>query len=295
MKRAFITGGAGFLGWHIVQAVKKRGAKAVIYDTKPPLKEEEGIEYVQGDIADLEKMQRALKGCDYFFHAAAIANIDETRSMAIPTMEVNVTGTAKCLEATHRAGLKRFLFASSVYVASNRGSFYRVSKLAGELLCRIYWEEFKLPYTIVRYGSLYGRNANEWNFIYKFCREVLETGSFDYYGTGEEIREFINAEDAARETVNVSELDEYAGKAVLITGHQRMYMKDFFNFASEILGKKVNIRYLANKDHLHYKSTPYSFEPDLSIRINMKHYIDISEGILSCLQDIHKTIKSKEA
>jgi UDP-glucose 4-epimerase len=293
MKRALITGGAGFLGSHIAVALLKRDVEVVIYDLVPPSEQVAGSRFIKGDITDIDSLGEAFQGCDYIFHTAAIANIDDTRVRPVETMDVNVVGTARCLEAARRVGVKRFILASSIYVAGKLGSFYRVSKFAGELLCQTYYDEFQLPYTIVRYGSLYGRKANRWNLVYRLCREILESRTVNYYGTGQEVREFINVEDAARETVNVATQDEYACKAVLIAGHQRMSMREFFDLVNEILGYQVDIRYLGNHDHRHYKTTPYSFEPELPVRINMRNYVDINEGILGCLKEIQESLEGK--
>ncbi|MDP3726656.1 MAG: NAD-dependent epimerase/dehydratase family protein [bacterium] len=294
MKKTFITGGSGFLGRNIKEIIKRSGGKIVVYDRNIPSEKEKDVTYVQGDICDLEKMRKAIKGCDVFFHIAAIADIDEANSKPVETMEVNVAGTAKCLLAAKEAGVKRFVFASSAYAAGNLGSFYRVSKLAGEHLCKTFSKEYNLPFTIVRYGSLYGRYATGSNFIHRLCEEALKSGSFRHYGTGEEIREYIHVKDAARETVNIAETKEYKNKTLLITGHQRVCVKDIFDILSEILGKKIKINYHNQKGNLHYKSTPWSFESEVPVRINMRDYIDISEGIHLCLRDAHDHLKKEE-
>jgi len=205
-------------------------------------------------------------------------------------MNVNVVGTANCLEAAHNAKITRFLFASSVYTAGRWGSFYRVSKQAGESLCKTYYEEYGLPYTILRYGSLYGRDANHWNFIYGVCKALLTKGEFTYISPQESVREYIHIFDAARETVRISEDKEFENKAVLITGHQRMKIEEFFTMLKEIIGKDVTIRYTPAEQHKHYVITPYSFEVDVPIRVNLTTYVDISEGILDCLREVQKEI-----
>ncbi len=294
MKKIFITGGSGFLGWHIKEAAKKNKIKVVVYDTHVPSKKEDGVTYIRGDICDIKKMKRALKGCDTFFHIAAIADIGETRSKPVETMDVNVVGTAKCLLVAKSSGVKHFVFASSAYAAGNLGSFYRVSKLASENLCKTFSEEYGLPFTIVRYGSLYGLRATKSNSIYQLCEAVIKGKSFEHYGTEEDIREHIHVEDAARETINIAKTKKYKNKTVFITGHQRIYMKDLFGIVGEIVGKKIKINYLKAVNHRHYKSTPWSFQPDIPIRINMKDYVDISEGIHSCLQDAYNSTHSEK-
>lgn len=292
--KALVTGGAGFVGRYLVKELAKRKIKTIIFDqispegnqnTHPP-----DISYVEGDILDLESLTHAMQGCNLVFHTAAIAEIDETRKDPVKTMEVNVIGTVNCLEAARENGIKRFLYASSVYASGSRGSFYRVSKKTGESLCKTYYEDFGLEYTILRYGSLYGREPNHWNFIYGVCHDLLTKGEFTYSSSPDAIREYIHINDAARETIRIAIDNEFANKSVLITGHQRLKMKEFFDMIQEILGKDITIHYESSKHQRHYIRTPYSFDVDVPVRVNLSSYVDISEGILDCLKEVKKEL-----
>jgi UDP-glucose 4-epimerase len=298
--KALVTGGAGFLGHHIIRELLKQGIDTVAYDISEQESWKNGgeargsLSWRTGDILDLRDLASAMEGCDLVFHTAAIADIDEARRDPVRSMEVNVVGTASCLEAARRAGVRRFLFASSVYTAGNRGSFYRVSKRAGESLCRTYSEEFGLGYTVLKYGSLYGRESNHWNFIHTVCRALLTTGEFNYTSSPDAEREYIHIQDAARETVRIALSSEFINSSVLITGHQRMKMKDFFAMIEEIMGKRIRINYAPPEKQQHYVITPYSFERDIPFRVNLSRYIDISEGILDCLREVQREIDEEK-
>lgn len=294
--KALVTGGTGFVGRHLVKELAKRNIRIHIFD-RMPVEEgtlPEGITSVVGDILDIEALKEAMKGCDLVFHTAAIAEIDETRRDPVKTMQVNVIGTVNCLEAARQNGIKRFLYASSVYASGSRGSFYRVSKQAGESLCKTYFEDFGLEYSILRYGSLYGRESNHWNFIYGVCRDLLTHGEFTYSSSPDAVREYIHVSDAARETVRIALDNEFANKSVLITGHQRLMMKEFFDMVQEILGKDITIHYQESKHQRHYIRTPYSFDVDVPVRVNLSSYVDISEGILDCLKEVRKELGQSE-
>jgi len=293
--KALVTGGSGFLGHHIIRELLKQGIETVAYDRVEPDPEEKTppgarCTAVTGDIGDLEALGKAMEGCDLVFHTAAIADIDEALKIPVKTMEVNVVGTSVCLEAARRAKVSRFLFASSVYTAGTRGSFYRISKRAGEFLCRVYAEEFGLPYTILKYGSLYGREPNHWNFIYRVCRALLEDGRFAYTSSPEAVREYIHISDAARETVRIARDPLFVNRSVLITGHQRMKMREFFEMVQEILNRPVEITYAPPRKQQHYVITPYAFESEIPLRVNLSTYIDISEGILDCLREVQREL-----
>ncbi len=297
MKKVLVTGGNGFLGHHIVRELSNRRIETIVYDIAKSNFIDDMIKtgyvhFVEGDILDISKLEYAMEGCDTVFHTAAIANLDDAVNQPVKTMEVNVLGTVNCLEAARMQNVDRFVFASSVYVGGNWGSFYRISKQTGESLCKTYCDEFDLDYSIIRYGSLYGREANDWNFLYAVLKQLLLCKEYTYYGSPDALREYIHINDAARETVNITENSSFKNKAVLITGHQKMSHKEFFNMIQEILGTNIKINFVNDDKNSHYKITPYSFEPDIPLRINLPTYIDINEGILDCLKEVQMEIEN---
>jgi len=292
-----VTGGNGFLGHHIVRELSNRGIETIVYDiAKSHLIDDMiktgHVHFIEGDILNVSKLEYAMNGCDTVFHTAAIANLDDAVNQPVKTMEVNVLGTVNCLETARKQNVDRFVFASSVYVGGNWGSFYRISKQTGESLCKTYCDEFDLNYSIMRYGSLYGREANEWNFLYAVLKKLLLHKEYTYYGSPDALREYIHINDAARETVNITESSSFQNKAVLITGHQKMSHKEFFNMIQEILGTEIKVNFVNDEKNSHYKITPYSFEPDIPLRINLPTYIDINEGILDCLKEVQMEIEN---
>jgi UDP-glucose 4-epimerase len=298
MNKALVTGGSGFLGSYIVRELINSGIPTVSYDLLSP-HPIEGLDLsspllnmVEGDIRNFDLLFQAMEGCDTVFHTAALANLDSARKMPVETMDINVLGTALCLKVATMHKIRRVIFASSVYTAGRWGSFYRVSKQAGEGLCHTFYEEMGLPFTIIRYGSLYGRDANHWNPIFGICKSLLEKGEFTYISSKESVREYIHIMDAARESVRVAKEDRYINKTVMITGHQRITVDELFRMIEEILGKKVTIHYTPQEAHKHYIMTPYSLEADMPERITMAHYIDISEGIVDCFRMIQKGEKN---
>jgi UDP-glucose 4-epimerase len=296
--RVLITGGSGFLGRYLTKELMKRKITTVVYDTTLPDAKKEtdryskNITYIKGDILDFKSLRKVMKECDLVFHTAAIAEIDEARRDPIRTINVNVMGTVNCLEAARLSGVERVLYASSVYASGNKGSFYRVSKQTGEALCKTYSDDFGLKYTILRYGSLYGRESNHWNFIYGVCKDLLVKGEYSYASSPDAVREYIHIDDAARETIRIAYDKEYINKSVLITGHQRLKMREFFETIQEILGKPITIHYESAKKQRHYIRTPYSFDVEVPIRINISNYVDINEGILDCLKEVREELNN---
>jgi UDP-glucose 4-epimerase len=238
--KAIVFGGSGFLGSHVADVLDDGGYEVVIYDLKPSPYLRKSQRMVVGDILDESRVKDIIGGCDFVYNFAGIADIDEAASRPLEAIKSNILGNSIILEASKEARIKRFIFASSLYVYSKAGSFYRGAKQACELLIENYNEVFGLPYTILRYGSLYGPRADERNFIYRIVKKALEEGKIVRYGVGEELREYIHVLDAAIGSVEILS-DEFVNQHVILTGTQQTRVKDLLVMIKEILDNKVEI------------------------------------------------------
>ena len=217
MDKVVVIGGAGFLGSHTADELTHRGYRVTIFDkiVSPWLLGSQEI--VVGDVLDLDSVRSALEGAKYVYHFAGIADIDESRARPFATINLNIMGVATALNAAQLAGVERFLYASTMYVYSPFGSFYRASKQSAETIIEAYHERYQLDYTLMRYGSLYGPRAQSWNGLRKYVSEVVKTGKLEYFGTGRERREYIHVKDAARLSVDILD-DKHRNKAITVTG-----------------------------------------------------------------------------
>ena len=213
----------------------------------------------------------------------SLADINDAISRPRETVEVNIMGTLNMLEAAQESKIGRFIFASSIYVYSNQGSFYRTSKQACERLIEDYNERFGLNFTVLRFGSLYGPRADRSNGLHRVLSQALSERRVDYYGTGEEVREYIHALDAAAMSVDVL-APEFANQFIHLTGRERMTSRDMLNMIREILGGDVEINLNGNSPAGHYLQTPYNYTPKLGRRLMRSTYIDLGLGLLDCLQ-----------
>src|SRR5262245_11771400 len=144
--KAIVFGGSGFLGSHVADALVKAGYKVIVFDRKKSQFLRAGQEMIIGDILDEKAVANAVAGCDAVYNFAGIADIDKAASNPLETIKVNVLGNSTILEACRKARTKRYIFASSLYVYSKSGSFYRSTKQACELIIENYNEVFGLPY-----------------------------------------------------------------------------------------------------------------------------------------------------
>jgi len=284
--KVVVFGGSGFLGSHVADALGDAGHEVVIYDLKPSAYLREGQKMVLGDILDEKKVNDAIKGCEAVYNFAGVADIDKASCIPVDTVRSNVLGNTIILEACRKNRVKRFIFASSLYVYSKAGSFYRSTKQSCELITENYSEVYGLNYTVLRYGSLYGPRADNRNYIHKILKDALTEGVIVREGDGEEIREYIHVFDAARASVQVLS-KEYENEYVMITGNQQMKVKDLFVMIREMLDSKVELKYVKPVAKDHYEITPYCFQPKLAKRIVGNSYVDLGQGILKCMQDVY--------
>lgn len=288
-KKAVVFGGSGFLGSHVADALTDGGYDVAIYDIRPSQYIKKTQKMITGDIMDEKAVQKAVNGRDYVYNFAGIADIDEASQKPLESVKYNILGNSIVLDAARRAKVKRFVFASSIYVYSKAGAFYRSTKQACELLIENYNEVFGLPYTILRYGSLYGPRADDRNYIHQIIKQAIVDGKIVREGDGEEIREYINVYDAAKGSVEILG-DEFANQCVIIAGDQRMKVKDLLIMIKEMLDNKIKVEFLPSKAGNHYEITPYTFAPRVAKRIVSKTYLDLGQGILNCIQDIYKEV-----
>ena len=283
--KVLITGGSGFLGSHVADALSDAGHRVVIFDQEPSRYLRDDQSFIQGDVLDSESVSEAMSTCEAAYHMAAIADIGTAMANPRQTININLIGTLNMLEAAREAKLKRFVFSSSIYVYSNQGSFYRTSKQACEHLVQDYQESFGLDYTILRYGSLYGPRAGKTNAVFRMLNQALTENRIDYGGTGAEIREYIHVLDAAAMSVDI--LDEaYANQIIHLTGRERMTTRDLLELVKEMMCGRIEVGLSDGHFAGHYTQTPYSYVPKLGRRMTRSTYIDLGLGLLDCLQSM---------
>lgn len=292
--KTIVFGGSGLIGSHVADRLTEAGYDVTIFDLKPSPYLLPGQEIIIGDILDKKAVSDAVKGCDYIYNFAGMADLDAATTEPLRTIEQNIVGTAILLEATLRSRAKRFIQASTIYVYSDTGGFYRCSKQAAELYVEEYNRKFGLEYTILRYGTVYGPRADSRNSIYRYLKQALDEGKIDCGGTGDETREYIHVRDAAQLSVDIL-ADKYRNKQVIITGHHPMRLKDMLYTIREILSNRIEINFEASKsDTPHYNITPYSFVPKIGRKLVTHEYVDMGQGLLECISEIYDQDMNRE-
>ena len=275
------------MGSHVSDELSRRGFAVTIYDrvVSPWLRADQ--EMVVAELMDSAALREAMKDAAYVYHFAGIADIGFSIQRPYETIESNIMGLAKALDIAVELGLMRFVYASTMYVYSNYGSFYRASKQSAEIIIEAYSEQYGLEFTLLRFGSLYGPRSQDWNGIRRFAAQIVCEGQVDYNGNGSEMREYIHAIDAARLSVDMLD-DKYVNAAITITGQQLMKVDELFSVLFEIAGKKKLVNYhgeIIKPDH--YGHTPYRYTPKSAKKIVPQEFVDLGQGLLDIIEEIH--------
>jgi len=292
LKKAIVFGGSGFLGSHIADSLTEKGFEVTVFDIKesPYLKNNQKM--IVGDILNTDSLNDAISGNDIVYNFAGIADIDECHKNPVETVKYNILGNAMIMESSVKNNVSKYLFASSAYVYSKSGSFYRISKQSSELFIESYSEQQGIEYAILRYGSLYGERANGKNSLHRMIDSAVREGKIDYFGDGSETREFIHVKDAAELSVEALE-EKYNGQILMLTGSKSIKYKELLDMISEMFQSDINVAMHPSDSATHYKMSPYSFNPKMAKKLVSNPHIDLGQGILNLIEELHKEFHSK--
>ncbi|MDF3820145.1 NAD(P)-dependent oxidoreductase [Leptospira sp. 96542] len=283
--KVLVFGGSGFLGSNVADALTDAGHNVTIFDLvkSPWLRRNQ--HFIQGDLLNEELVSNTIKGFDYVYNFAAIADLNHALDKPLDTIRINILGNSYILEACRKHGIKRFIYASTVYVYSREGGFYRCSKQAAESYIEEFYKCYNLEYTILRYGSLYGPRSDESNGLYRIVKTALDTGKIIYEGSRESFREYIHVEDAARASVAALN-DEFRNQSVVLTGQEPMRVIDLLQMLAEIIGNPGSVEFVENDQVGHYVRTPYAYQPKIGRKYIPPMHVDLGQGLLQLIEEV---------
>ncbi|MBE3129451.1 MAG: SDR family oxidoreductase [Acidobacteria bacterium] len=262
MAKYLVTGGAGFIGSHIVETLVERGDAVRVLDNLTTGKKENleavagRIEFVEGDIRDPETCARAVKSVDHVLHEAALASVVRSVEDPLLTNAINVTGTLNMLLAARDAGVKSFVLASSsaVYgddpampkVEGREGrplSPYAASKLVDEKYAQAFHALYGLNTVALRYFNVFGPRQDPFSqysaVIPLFITKILGGERPVVYGDGEQSRDFIFVENVVRANIEAAGSAAAAGEVLNVAGGDGMTVNGLLAAVNEVLGTKV--------------------------------------------------------
>jgi len=260
--RVLVTGGAGFIGSHIVEHFQGKADVRVLDNLRTGyLKNLEGLdhEFIEGSITDRDAVRKAVKGVDYIFHMAAMISVPESMDKPIECVEINTTGTLIVLEEAARAGVKKMCFSSS---AANYGdnpvvpkletmqpepkSPYAITKLDGEYYCDMFSREGKLATGVMRYFNVFGPRQDPGSAyaaaVPIFIDKAAEDETITIFGDGEQTRDFIYVKDIVAANVFLAMNDTEPGFFNVAYGG-RLTINDLASKIIEMTGSSSKIEY----------------------------------------------------
>jgi UDP-glucose 4-epimerase len=290
IKKAVVIGGSGFIGSHVADYLTNAGYKVTIYDKNQSQWIREDQNMVIGDVLDVENLNEVIVDADVVYNFAAIADLNQALYKPIKTVNINILGNINILEACRINKVKRFVYASTVYVHSREGGFYRCSKQASESYVEEYKRVYGLNYTILRYGSLYGSRADDTNGLYRIVKSALDKGVVKYAGDVDSMREYIHVEDAAKASVDIL-AKEFENENIVLTGQEPMRVLEVLHMLVEILGlEKESIEFIEDDYEGHYVRTPYAYQPKLGKKYIPPVHVDLGQGLLQVIDEVSRQL-----
>src|SRR5574341_922614 len=265
-----ITGGAGFIGSHIVRRLVSDGANVRVVDDLSTGQMDrlrdlrDAFEFIEGDLADESVSEKAVQGVDYVLHQAAIPSVQRSVGDPIRTNRANVTATLNLLESCRKARVRRFVYAasSSAYgdtlvlpkneeMAPDPLSPYALQKFVGERYCKLYFHLFRLETVSLRYFNVFGPGQDPHSeysaVIPKFITALLQKRPITVHGDGEQSRDFTYVENVVEANILALRVSEAAGHVMNIGCGERITLNMLIQKLEELIGVKATVNYAGSK------------------------------------------------
>jgi nucleoside-diphosphate-sugar epimerase len=268
---ALVTGGAGFIGGHLVDGLLAAGWSVRVIDDLSTGSEQnlaqamDRIEFTRGDIRDGELLNRIMDGVEVVFHQAAMASVPRSVAMPVLTNSINVDGTLLVLETARQSGVRRVVYAasSSAYgdtevlpkietLPATPLSPYALQKYTGEVYCRLYSELYGLETVALRYFNIFGPrqdpNSDYAAVIPCFVTAALEGRPPVIYGDGEQTRDFTYVENAVQANLLAADAERASGSVINIAAGKRTSLNDLWRGIRKIVGTDVEAEHAAPRE-----------------------------------------------
>jgi len=265
MAHYLVTGGAGFIGSHLAEELVRRGHRVRIVDSlitgkRANIEHISPVEFIEGDLADLDVARRAVEGCEFVLHQAAIPSVPRSVTDPITSHRANVDATVNVLVASRDAGVRRLVFAgsSSVYgdaaalpkhedMTPNPLSPYALQKLVGEQYLRMFTRLYGLETVSIRYFNVFGPRQDPSSpysgVISVFAAALLENRSPDIHGDGGQTRDFTYVANVVDGVLRACEAPKASGEVINVATGGRISLNDLFEEMQRIVGASVTPTY----------------------------------------------------
>ena len=282
-KNVLITGGSGFIGSYVVDALVKNKYKVTILDLNQPKRKD--VKFIQGSILDKSIIRSALKNINIIFHLAAVSDITKVKEIPLKTIKTNILGTTFLLEGARNANIDRFVFASSIYSYGAAGNLYTTSKTASELIIKNYKLIYGQKFTILRYATAYGPRNREVDAVSIFVRRALKNLDLIIHGNGQQKRNYVCAEDLGYGSLFALE-KKATNKIITLVSKRDTKIIDLARMIIKITKSKSKIFFDKKKRRLDDFTSVFSYKsnreknlmiwrPKYNLEKGLKKYIEL--------------------
>ena len=255
--RIAVTGGAGFIGSHVVDRLVDAGHDVTVLDIRQPHRADVSFKWI--DVSDADALTDVFSGIDVVFHLAGVANVNDAFERPLTTVDVNITGTANVWEAARRNQVRRTVLASTVWVYAgangpgpfdedtpfhvpHAGHIYTSSKIAAEMIVHNYAELYDVPFTILRYGIPFGPRMRDELVIPQFVRRALDGEPLMINGDGGHFRNYVYVLDIA--DAHLRALRPAGRNEVFnLEGREKVTVQDLAEAVRTLVGDQVVIEH----------------------------------------------------
>ena len=276
-KNVLVTGGCGFIGSYVVDALIKKKYKVTIFDLIKPKRKD--VKFIKGSILNKKLVISSLKNIDFIFHLAAVSDINKVKKIPSETIETNIMGTTNFLEASRKNKVKKFIFASSVYSYGNSGNLYTTSKIASELIIKNYSLLFNLDYTIFRYTTAYGPRNRSVDATSIFVERALKNINLLVFGDGSQKRNYLYVKDLADGSMTGLQ-KKTKNKIITLASKQNIKIINLARTIlkltkskSKIILKNNNKRVDDFTSNYSYDKNLFGWKPKYNLDLGLKEYI----------------------
>jgi nucleoside-diphosphate-sugar epimerase len=266
-----VTGGAGFIGGHLVEGLLREGwLVRVIDDLSTGFEQNlarvmDQIEFTRGDIRDVDVLERIMDGVEVVFHQAAMVSVPRSVAMPLLANSINIDGTLLILETARQSGVRRVVYAASSAVYGNTEvlpkvetlpavplSPYALQKYVGEVYCRLYSELYGLETVGLRYFNVFGPrqdpNSDYAAVIPSFVAAAVASKPPVIYGDGNQTRDFIYVDNAVQANLLAADAARASGAVINIGEGQRTSLNALWQSIREIVGADLEASYAAPRE-----------------------------------------------
>lgn len=270
MRKVLVTGGAGFIGSHLVEALYRKGDKVIVIDNLSTGKIENifpflnDIEFIKGDVNDIEVLVELMKGVDVVFHQAAIGSVPRSIEEPMDTHFNNSSGTLSVLIAAQKSGVKRVIYAASSSAYGDTPTLpkrenmnrlpkspYAVSKVAGEFYCDVFSQVYGLETVALRYFNVFGPRQDPQSeyaaVIPKFIKLMIAGESPTIYGDGETSRDFTPVQNVVHANLLASIAENVSGEIFNVALGSKVTLNELVMRLNDLLYTSLNPEYEAER------------------------------------------------